>query len=57
MQTIQQAIFNLGRNNFELNLETRFLSVESRDDATDQNKLVQSERQLIQTDNAFRSTD
>jgi hypothetical protein len=57
MQTIQQAIFNLGRKNFELNLETRFLSVESRDDATDQNKLVQSERQLIQTDNALRSKD
>lgn len=57
MQTIQQAIFNLGRNNFELNLETRFLSVESRDDPTDQNKLVQSERQLIQTDNALRSKD
>lgn len=57
MQTIQQAIFNLARNNFDLNLETRFLSVESRDDATDQNKLVQSERQLIQTDNALRPKD
>jgi hypothetical protein len=57
MQTIQQAIFNLGRNNFELNLETRFLSVESRDDTTDKNKLVQSERQLIQTDNSLRSKD